>query len=133
MDLSSEYIKMANCEEIQKLYPPLQARKGSYFKHPLGDVFIHTGGLEEKSIWLPQQDDLQKMMDIPFNDMLREFYIFASAQEEGYDRVLKHNTFEQLWLMFIMWEKHRAMWTGSEWDRAHWTEKEVKELTKNKR
>ena len=126
MDLSKEYIKMCDCPEIQDLW---SNEKGNF----MGDT-------ENEPIWLPRQDQLQEMIykgECMFDrrellDKFREFCLeFETSvvyQEPIAPGWAKHPSYEQLWLVFVMWEKHRMTWTGSEWDRAHWTEEELEKI-----
>ena len=124
---------MCNCEEIQ----------GHKFK--IGDFALNLNhGFDEwtgcvgdnkcflydDSIWLPRQDQLQDMM-------LKEDYIkgWRNLQNCFYDwlvdcneRMYKFGSMEQMWLAYYMESKHTALWTGTEWDRAQWTDKEAEEM-----
>ena len=124
MDVSKEYIKMCDCEEIQG-------------EHKIYGEHDYYGYENDFEIWLPRQDQLWNMLgDISF-----EVYKGANVNPEGYGVSHYDSPYdsEPVWhfegdsleiclLKILMWEKHTALWTGTEWDRAHWTKEEVKEL-----
>ena len=134
MDLSKGYIKMCDCPEIQDMraeYSDLQNFVYSIRQEPV--EIADTKCFPLKEVWLPRQDQLQEMLEEGFDIIFGDFYRFASAEKEGHDEVLKYKSYEQLWLAFVMWEKHRMSWTGSEWVRAHWTKEEEKMIKEDKR
>ena len=148
MDTSKEYIKMCDCEEIQNLWKP---SVGDFQCSDEGlNLYIqqytdwdkvneNLEGWKEGAIWLPRQDQLWNMLgDISF-----EVYKGANVNPEGYGVSHYDSPYdsEPVWhfegdsleiclLKILMWEKHTALWTGTEWDRAHWTKEEVRELVK---
>ena len=142
MDLSKEYIKMCDCSEIQGH----KIEEGDYgFYNNEASLITYQADYDQlamchqllsgsdKVIWLPRQDQLQEMLEEGFDIIFGDFYRFASAEEEEHDEALKYKSYEQLWLVFVMWEKHRMSWTGSEWVRAHWTKEEEKMIKEDKR
>lgn len=120
MDLSKEYIKMCDCPEIQGL------RKG------LSDDIIYSR-YEDKiyrvyekfgidSIWLPRQDQLQEMASLD-DVVIVSNVTFILSVEKGRNFSIKRagtgiiyaKTLEQLWLAFVMKEKHNKTWNGETW------------------
>ena len=93
------------------------------FMHEHGYVVHHPEQWdylnERKCIWLPTQEQLQKMMTEQgyFRFTLIElFYHFASD-------VFKSNSSQkfsmnELWLAFVMQEKYNKAWTGDKWVKA---------------
>ena len=65
-------------------------------------------------IWLPRQDQLQNMIDWTSYSYPISAMVF---QLEEFYRTLKElpNSMEQLWLAFVMKEKHNKTWDGKEW------------------
>lgn len=140
MDTSETYIKMSDCPEIQSFW---QCKSGDWFyaKEDLGDgndkSFITKGeivcngdlanfcwesscdfggGIENfnSAVWLPRQDQLQEMVltnHLP--DELRKiigyFNDFVGSVTPSF------TSMEQLWLVFVMSEKHNKYWDGNEW------------------
>ena len=147
MDTSKEYIKMCDCEEIQNhkfqmgdyLYSGHFKKLGLYIGEDevegLDDFYemflTKQPHFEEEDVWLPRQDQLQEMTEYNDADTYSGLPIMFHMVWEDlrYRKLGKINrdSGEQIWLAFIM-QKHQALWTGSEWDRAHWTDKEIKEL-----
>ena len=116
MDTSETYIKM--CEkavEIQKVAPKFRPCRGpDYWYYPLNrDV--------ERPIWLPCQDQLQEMVGGYQPQIFRTFveFVIGSRYLETWGDHLgpwdNHQSFEQLWLAFVMEEKYGKIWTGSDW------------------
>jgi len=77
------------------------------------------------AIWLPRQDQLQKMIgDIPL-DLLSSIACFSFTDlriknhlisRRFFDTYAFHFTsFEQLWLAFAMKEKYNKVWDGNDW------------------
>ena len=71
-----------------------------------------------KPIWLPRQDQLQKMVRSKFAnnlDMLMAFYAFVTEDKPfGFDAIF-NAPMEQLWLAFVMKEKYNKVWNGEKW------------------
>jgi len=122
-DTSETYIKMCDCEEIQSLWD------GCTDDFVWGDAHgvIVTGYHDEDGkwlrgenpIWLPRQDQLQEMVVTHktrwgFDKLVSDFYdtiILQGAFTENHATI----SMEQLWLAFVMKEKHNKVWTGNEW------------------
>lgn len=63
----------------------------------------------DNSIWLPRQDQLQEMINSNVN---------LTIQLHGFsDIVAVHpmKSWEQLWLILIMWLKYNKTWDGEQW------------------
>lgn len=124
MDTSETYIKQCDCPEIQEMRwerPPW----GSFKTLEKGDFYVRFGDkrhisiydgdtddLFDENIWLPTQSDLQEMVRDKMGlwvmlDRINQF-------QKGY--FPKPNTMEQLWLAFVMMEKHNKTWTGETWE-----------------
>ena len=98
MDTSETYIKMCDCEEIQEGTAYLL--DGSDFRTPNG-------------IWLPRQDQLQEMVSYIGDTWVIEQY-FHNYLHSIYTHERK-DSMEQLWLAFVMKEKHNKVWDGDKW------------------
>ena len=123
-----EYIKMADCPEIQRL-----RRQGQTGDWIYGDIFsngvdayvvMHDSFPVSGFTWLPTQSQLQDMVKGK-DSLLDDFEIFFYEFFGGFDGV---NTcyelpdwaklcksWEQLWLAFVMKEKYNKTWNGNEW------------------
>ena len=161
MDKTEQFIKMADCPEIQgqrkpKVEKMLDGRWHYEWELEVGDYFatrdlyskeerqieikgttiydpyfydkkqdtnisISTVGFDEgngyatkKLIWLPRQDDIQKMM---YEDLARADAIVHGLnkwREENYNYQLQFITMEQFSLAFYMHEKHSKTWSSKE-------------------
>ena len=133
MDTGETYIKMADCPEIYEAWQPRcgdwfmwyddptspdDMVHGYYGEWRLGiigrDDEEHLGLIKRgKQIWLPRQDQLQEMVKwtTPFYHMLIELSVFY-RDTAGIGEL---SSWEQLWLAFVMKEKHGKVWTGTEW------------------
>ena len=64
------------------------------------------------SIWLPRQDQLQEMANKDafwcFKSGVLEIYNYETNEESIYFE--QFNSFEQLWLAFVMQEKYNKIW-----------------------
>ena len=74
---------------------------------------------DDPYIWLPFQDQLQKMMGCDYNDWLPDFLGFVFDFHEGRflfeDYPKQFTSMEQLWLAFVMKEKYGKVWDGATW------------------
>jgi hypothetical protein len=75
----------------------------------------------EKCTWLPRQDDLQGMVKgtSDLDHLLERFDAFIRRHWEYKDSVTPIGVFgsmEQLWLAFVMMEKHNKVWNGEDWE-----------------
>ena len=114
MDNTGTYIKMCDCPEIQEQKPFDPYHHGVYYDDSWGGF-----------TWLPRQDDLQAMvyesyrMDITDSPYLRNLTMLRDihefAQMNGTNHIPKEASMEQLWLAFVMKEKHGKVWDGDKW------------------
>ena len=138
MDVSKEYIKMCDCEEIQSIKPDC------YLEGRISGIpyLVYYGGFcnywnnlnldvdDDNFIWLPRQDQLQDMMEKHYEDRTTKLYLhyeFHNFLESKYLNISAQNafillmnmfedcSFEQLWLAFVMKEKHNKTWDGDKW------------------
>ena len=133
MDNTEENITM--CEKAEEIQNSWRKRHGDYYlslshsPSQRGVALFHSTYFvrpdENIDIWLPRQDQLQKMVFeylAKGNDtysiftLILDFSDFAN-QPCGFDSM------EQLWLAFVMRELYNKVWNGSEWK-----EEEVKVL-----
>ena len=141
MDTSETYIKMCDCEEIQKLVPNPSNEK----EHDLGSFFWNeTDGLLDmlvedndtgwwmigsysnehcRFIWLPRQDQLQEMVDphsslAAFGELLGGIFTLPVGQWVRKSYYQRFASMEQLWLAFVMKELHGKVWTGEKWEKV---------------
>ena len=85
------------------------------------------GKFSDLKIWLPRQDELQKMLgDVPrFDTSIHSItlaYNFAKfcgiydEDSEGSSNIhIRKGSMEQLWLGFVMKTLHEKVWDGSKW------------------
>ena len=117
MDETEQFIKMADCPEVQK-----QWKIDKYdlaIKRGVHHVLIATNRIRNKAwyIWLPRQDDIQKML--PINKckcpgcLIIHLYKFLEKNIEGLADV-HVDSMEQLWLAFYMHEKYSKIWSSKE-------------------
>ncbi len=123
MDTSKEYIKMCDCEEIQNEWT---RQAGDFYSINREDVSVYFGMDDSYMMWLPRQDQLQEMIKLDTYEWIKKCW--SEVQTEPLPLSM-----EKLMLEIVMWEKHSAMWTGSEWDRAQWTKEELEEIKKDPR
>ena len=122
MDTSETYIKMCDCPEIQEL------------RHTMGQldtilwgpksVYVMPNLVGNQSlplIWLPRQDQLQEMVVQKYELARGVLHRFVEWERENSGLTTKYiefNSFsmEQLWLAFVMKEKHNKVWNGEVWE-----------------
>jgi len=114
VDTSTEYVKMCDCPEIQGQHP--------WPDHKLLAVRVDDDLMVAHEVWLPYQDQLQEMVQKPeqatwlhvgswFGHWLHDQYK-GEAHPDG-------RSMEQLWLAYIMGEKHNKRWDGYSWVELH--------------
>lgn len=132
MDTSPEYIRM--CEkavEIQSLWKPL----GGDIFMGWADVDIVMDGEEPKelvigseiwgdyvrpmkghSVWLPRQDQLQDLLWPEGHDLtLGECQLVWEFARKNREKLADFNSWEKLWLCFLMSENFNKTWNGEDW------------------
>ncbi len=116
MDTSETYVKMCEkAEEIQRLVRsnPLKYLDGKDFiQGEIGDI---------EQTWLPRQDQLQGM--VKTRDRLLDcskFFSFACYYGVDHIEDIQDEkvSMEQLWLAFVMKEKHNKVWNGEQWEEV---------------
>jgi len=118
VDTSETYIKMCDCPEIQRqgTRPRNLIDNSDYASILIGDGSYNN---PFHRVWLPRQDQLQEMLlkywwsdEQPGNNisvMLQKFDWWLN------DTCPKYQAMEQLWLAFVMKEKHNKIWDGERW------------------
>jgi len=128
MDTSKEYIKMCDCEEVQRHRNSTDNCK--WFKmgdwrvkyHRDKEIILVFGDRLESwrklpTTWLPRQDQIQEMMGMVSPESWYRSNTGWPAWDEnfhGYADVFV-DTGEKLWLCFFMQEKHGKKWDGEGW------------------
>lgn len=118
MDTSEEYTMMCElAKEIQKQwdYSVFDFWK---FKNPeLPPPLISGYDCFEKEgkIWLPQQDQLQKMFNYDWHSVFCNGLISKFHESQYY---IQFKTMEELWLAYVMKEKYNKIWYDDNWVKA---------------
>ena len=136
MDTSAEYIKMCGISPIQDYWQPQNADivKGDFVGYIKnwgitqghGNASLERVSNDKEScgkdawynkcelIWLPRQDQLQKMLEAVHNNYIAycDYICHFSEKFEGF------RTPEQIMLINVMEEKHSKMWSNEKWVKA---------------
>ena len=145
MDTSLEYIlQCEKAEEIQEIWQnvPQGLWKGHYnrgfdgsfyWEEPLDSTdsgircvdYEHDTSEISKQVWLPRQDELQEMLEEkPSPKLFARFLYFlgwdgATFSTHHYPQTNAgtkgFTSMEQLWLVFIMFERYQKSWDGLQW------------------
>ncbi len=105
--------------------------------HPYTKLRQIKDRTEDGYLWLPRQDQLQEMLKETHGDFFTMFIFFwhefltesgdfripswSGVRRDGIENGHKVISFdkvtsmEQLWLAFVMKEKHNKVWNGEEW------------------
>lgn len=68
----------------------------------------------QNHIWLPRQDELQRMLiPSPYRDYRNLLSFFFDWID--WDNLPASSSMEQLWLDFVMKEKYGKIWNGDDW------------------
>lgn len=133
MDTSEIYVSMCRkATEVQAMKEFFE--DGDYYSYPekktigisiysscaYSEGYIDYKRNEGSSTWLPKQDQLQEIVwnvvqvkpgtcRTPLMKLFAEFLEFAGDSGANYD------SFEQLWLAFVMKEKYGLVWDKNDW------------------
>lgn len=131
MDTSKKYILMCEAaQEIQEIFDNAgclnNVKFGNFYYHTQDDMFYCAGSDFDvndednplyavgsySAVWLPRQDQLQEMVKKEGKtwDFLRYFYKKTEGIITQY--YLQFDSFEQLWLAFVMENKYNKMWNN---------------------
>ena len=131
MDTSEVYVKMADCEEVQGqkdlIIQPY--RDGNFYWDKTNKKIRIDScyGDMDSHIFLPRQDQIQEMLDFaPAThwaiDFVVEIYGYIEDGHRSYlsgcmkEYYQQFQSWEQLWLVFYMHEKHGKTWDGEMWN-----------------
>ena len=140
--ITKNYIKMCEqAEEIQKLLSksrPAKEWKHSHFvekwrERNYRDIEYEEFCLENLEgriiIWLPTQEQLQELILKIFSPFTKamKFVDFISNYIKLYQHTKNEKIFwtdlypialslNELWLMYVMYEKYHKIWTGRKWE-----------------
>lgn len=133
MALTEQYIKMADCPEIQSAWTPREwdlyfipgdddfwavlpeaiADSGVY-----GDIYVSEDGKvnfrKDRAVyvWLPRQDELQAMVS---DNLDYPFTLIAHFDDFAQEHISEPTSMKQLWLAFVMHELYGKNWDGETW------------------
>jgi hypothetical protein len=137
MDTSPEYVKMcAAATEIQKTR--IEKGRAGLKRFLPDDFYYHSSesyrqygdGIsiaairrfahaDPEVVWLPRQDQCQEMVQTMwpcgFTLPFRKFIAWIDNMESHETMIGGFNSMEQLWLAFVMYQKHKKTWTGETW------------------
>ena len=79
------------------------------------DLIVNSIEKKELAVWLPRQDQLQEISkkDFDLNGQITEL-INCQNYYYSFKRIL-FETFEKLWLAYIMKQLYNKEWNGKEW------------------
>jgi len=130
VDTSKEYIEMCwEATEIQDIWKNRCPVPKYIFDR---NYFCNSTTHKSTFTWLPRQDQLQYMLDASVHIVLDIFHSFVfpesdygeiypdSIQEKTVNEKEKYvnqfiESYEQLWLAFVMYEKYGKKWNGKDW------------------
>ena len=74
-------------------------------------------GEDDEAVFLPRQDNLQKMIDyeLPY-DLIKDFSEWTAQLDISMKERLQ--TMEQIWLAYVMWKNYSKIWTGNDWEHV---------------
>ncbi len=116
MDTSETYIKMrmAAIPDLGlgcKPRTPFHYITDSVHVDEKGDFYYSN--VKDELNQLERQDQLQEMVDSPAIEWLLDKFWYWAREGHNISPIL--NTWEQLWLAFVMKEKYQRKWGGEEW------------------
>jgi hypothetical protein len=123
------YIAQCDCPEIQNNW---KVQEGDYYYHGGYGCCLFVTDVRDvttTAIWLPKQDQLQRMMKAKADKLLIELVNYLQDNQKFYKngRVKKlylTGSMEQLWLAFVMKEKFGKVWVKGKWKNINKNKKE---------
>ncbi len=132
MDDTPKYILMCEkAKEVQKQLPLFSERIHSFFwaDNKIGGWIEVVNTKTKKYIWLPRQDQLQKIIIEKKNSLTNKklekniaisrlqcwFSQGTSMNWEENWYYWQFDSMEQLWLGFVMSKKYGKIWDGKDW------------------
>jgi len=126
---------MSDCEEIQELWIPkvgdIIAHRDSHKvesnplhkalvswdnnKESLIPIAVTWVGRNKMYIWLPHQDQLQEMVEAVDTSPYKLHLALTRWLEIEVGLPPPYDSMEQLWLAFVMKERHNKTWDGDNW------------------
>lgn len=122
MDTSKEYIEMCQkATEIQLLFP------GTSERYDVGNPILwlvinkDTTPISSNNIWLPRQEELQKLVDLKKNGysfttglgiLWNDEIGYSKEEEKEMSYYENFDSFEKQWLAFVMKEKYNKVWNA---------------------
>ncbi len=129
MDTSKTYIEQCRkAKELQAGWLSRDDLQGSVYSYVDnsgdGRVVMYIDESESirdyaSPVWLPRQDQLQKMVNLS----IKAGFIWLQNFVEGefgnlYDHLDDYDSWEQLWLAFVMYTNYKKVWDD---DKQDWT------------
>ena len=132
MDKTKKWIRMCEkSEEIQIIGKTKATELDDWYFEKTTQYFSIGSFTNEYDIWLPRQDQLQDMLKTthltnPYN-LISFLWNILNEDETCPDEILcdecikeamywrSFESLEQLWLAFIMNEKHSKVWNKNDW------------------
>ncbi len=132
MYTSETYIKMCYTPEIQEQW---KRKDGDFalnipYNKSTAVSYVVCGQTWGKDIWLPRQDQLQKMLSYkePKDRDPHDWFChgvpgylwsddlgYGEEEDKEIDYYRQFTSMEQLWLAFVMKNLHQKSWNGTEW------------------
>lgn len=114
--------------ELTSFYYLPHAHKISILKWDNDEGHYISGGYRDNqsdAIWLPRQDQLQEMVEgrspyySKFRALISDFTFHWMGNLindcEDHKTLKMFNSFEQIWLAYVMSEKFNKQWNGEDW------------------
>ena len=136
MDFSEQYIKMCkNASSVQEAWQPAVgdfALWDASIEEPspvliynVDDDLLHVVTLQRGTyhvltkddlIWLPRQDQLLELCHQEYEIVPKPFLAWECIAPALFlDAYRRFETYEQLWLVLLMWLRHNQVWDGEQW------------------
>jgi len=134
MPIDDLYTLMCDCPEIQEGH---EWKDGDLYVYRMPEGYPHGQFTDvrlvypnsewprDKAIWLPDQDDLDGMLDLPLPELVYKFMYFCDRYEgttggevwgEFNEYCQQFTSMKQLKLAFYMKEKRHKIWDGKSWE-----------------
>ena len=120
MSFTDNYMRM--CGGAKEIRDGWTSQLGDYYINLDSEVSLITsrggsypGYHRVPPIWLPRQDQLQRMVQ-RFVSPARLLDLFAGYIEEQGEEIYDAGySLEELWLMYLMSKTHNKTWNGEDW------------------
>ena len=117
-DYEIDYVNNRDLTKVDKTYANMVRMADNCF----GGFWATRNQEKDRGYtWLPRQDQLQEIYDLPINISIHystDHYMIFRGEEDEPDEHIISMYWERFWLVFVMKEKYKKIWNGEKWNEV---------------